>query len=165
MKRVWKSGTVLSIATLSLAALVATNGMSAETAPPADQGNAGPAKAAAPAAGPSSSAAGLTVFIDPVTKQIRPPTPEEAAALAAPMATKHAESAKVPAQPRATSRKGLMAIPLDDSHMEYMVVTRQPDGKLHQQCVTGAQKADDALATANGGQGSKSEKGPVPDAQ
>jgi hypothetical protein len=77
-----------------------------------------------------AAASGVTVAIDPVTKQIRPLTAEEAAALAAPQ--------KSSASPAFVSRKpvpmlypdGHVSLKLPESSMESLVATKGQDGKV-----------------------------------
>ncbi len=82
-----------------------------------------------------AAASGMTVAIDPVTKQIRPVTAEEAAALAASKKT-------VPAPAFSSQRlvplrypDGRMSVRLPESYMESVVATKSPDGKVSFRCV------------------------------
>lgn len=83
--------------------------------------------------------AGVRVFIDPVTKRIRPPEPGEAEALA--------PGAQAPqAAPQAIfHRTGAVGLRLDDSFMSYFVATKNADGTLSFQCVAGKQAAESAV--------------------
>lgn len=77
-------------------------------------------------------ASGLTVSIDPVTKQIRPPTPAELkslAALQAPARLLGPEAAIVRQYPN-----GVWSVRLPESFMETATVAMEADGTLSFQC-------------------------------
>ncbi len=80
---------------------------------------------------------GVTVFVDPVTRQIRQPSASEIGELSS--ASQAARAATAPAaQPQIIQGPGgAVGILLDDSAMSFMVATKKPDGKLAMECVTG----------------------------
>jgi len=88
------------------------------------------------------------VFIDPATGKIRQPSAEEIGSLAAAAAAQQTTPPK-PLVTRPGARGGVVAV-LDDSQMTYLVVTKQPDGKLKEQCVAGGQKANEIVASPPG---------------
>ena|ERR1700712_871997 len=102
------------------------------------------------AAVPPAQAQGMRIVRDPVTGQLRAPTAEEyqamqaeeAKASAARKAVAPAAAAPVPVR-RADGSVKLM---LDESNMSYSVVTRNADGSLTEQCVTGVAEAQKALS-------------------
>jgi hypothetical protein len=117
----------------------------------AASGNA-PAKTT-PQAAPRQAApagGGLVVFIDPDTGQIRQPDAAEIGTLSDPSSDTTAPGNLGAADSPAMSRRPVAKPPImihgpgnsigfklgDDSH-SYMVVTRTPDGKLAEDCVTG----------------------------
>lgn len=87
------------------------------------------------------AAAGLVVFRDPVTGQIRQPSAAEIRSILPP---------EKPQAPRTlvtkTGPNGAVGIVLDSSFDSYLVVTKKPDGKLAMDCVTGEKKAELAIA-------------------
>ncbi len=90
----------------------------------------------APAAG-----SGLTVFVDPVTRQIRQPTASEIGAVGA-ASQAAARVGATPASPQIIQGPGAaIGLLLDDSAMSFMVATKKPDGKLAVECVVGAGEA------------------------
>ena len=134
---------IVVAAVLSLAMGVAISGAAS------DDVNKNPGKPAATAAKPSTSpqapAQGIRVFIDPVTGKIREADPGEIQQL-------------TPAAPAATSfRAAPLSLPLrgpgnatgmklDDSQMVYSVATKNADGSISFECVTGAANADKELS-------------------
>lgn len=87
--------------------------------------------------------AGLVIFIDPATGKIRQPEPGEYEELVGPglanrLAVRPLEVRRGPG--------GTLSVMLDSSFDSFMVVTKQPDGKLSMQCVTGGTKANAAVA-------------------
>lgn len=149
-------------ASLAMAALLATAGVRAEETPPVDPGKPGLPKQEAPAATSSGTTGGVMVFIDPATGKIRQPSPEEIGALAAAAAVQQATPQRPPVS--RTSARGGKIVLLGDSNMSYLVVTRQSDGKLKEQCVTGGQKANEIVASTPDGPTPKAEKTEAPDA-
>ncbi len=87
--------------------------------------------------------AGLVIFIDPVTGKIRQPEPGEYEELVGPGL---ANRVAVPPLEVRRGPGGSLSVMLDTSFDSFMVVTRQPDGKLSMQCVTGGTKANAAVA-------------------
>ena len=133
------------------AALWGATGALAQTA-------AKPADAPPPAPAKTS---GLTVFVDPVTRQIRQPTASEIGALVSPAAS--SVKAAAPSAPSTAPRiirgpGGAVGIQLDDSAMSFMVATRKADGKLAVECVTGVDEAASRVAAP-----SQDAKAPTPD--
>jgi len=98
---------------------------------------------------PSANAQGMRIVRDPVTGQLRAPTAEEYQALQAEEAkAAAARKATAPAAAPAPVRRadGSVQLMLDESQMSYSVVTRNADGSLTEQCVTGAAEAQKALS-------------------
>ena len=87
---------------------------------------------------------GATVFIDPVTHQVRQPSAAEIGALTQGQAT--ASQQVEPAPTMIYPAAGGVGIVLDGSTDSYMVVTKRPDGKLDMDCVTGEKAAANRLA-------------------
>ena len=93
---------------------------------------------------PAQNGSGVTVFIDPVTHQVRQPSAAEIGELT--KAGAESKSAhKADAVPFA-GPGGSIGMMLDDSMDVYMVVTKRPDGKLDSDCVTGAEAAAGRVA-------------------
>lgn len=109
----------------------------------------------------ASGAGGVVVFVDPVTGQIRQPDAEEIGRLLA------LERAKVtvgaPLVEKALPGGGVGVL-LDSSFDSFMVVTKQPDGKLSMGCVTGEKKAKEAVS-AGATAAQKPEAKEVPDVE
>jgi hypothetical protein len=124
--------TVILVLTAALAAV------SAQGETPSPDAKKPAETAAAPAA-----AAGLTVFVDPDTKKIRPPEPGEIERLV------KGEARRPLAAPRALTNLAPGAgvgLALDSSYEMFMVVTKKSDGTLATSCVTGAAEAAAALS-------------------
>ena len=102
-----------------------------------------PKDTGAPAAASAVTPGGLTVFIDPDTKKIRPPEPGEMERLV-----------KGEARRPLTAPRALVNLPpgagvglaLDSSYEMFMVVTKQADGTLAASCVTGDAAAGAVVA-------------------
>jgi hypothetical protein len=120
------------------------------TAAPAASGKE-PAKTT-PQAAPQQAApaGGVVVFIDPDTGQIRQPDAAEIGTLSDPLigttAPANASGADSPAMLRRPVAKppimvhgpgNSVGVKLGDDSLSYMVVTKTPDGKLAEDCVTG----------------------------
>lgn len=101
---------------------------------------------------------GQTVFKDPVTGKFRNPTADEAKQLndlrAADKAAAKAErkqsnvAAKgAPAGTAVRQANGIIQGTLDEESMTYSVMTRNAEGELVLQCVTGAESAKTAMST------------------
>ncbi len=127
------------------AALCASSAFAADAPRPSGTKDACPAqdpvvKAEEPAA---PAAAGLVVFRDPATGQVRQPSAAEIRSILPP---------EKPQAPRTlvtkTGPNGAVGIVLDSSFDSYLVVTKKPDGKLAMDCVTGERKAEQAIAGA-----------------
>jgi len=102
-------------------------------------------------AAPSAQAAdgvGMRIVRDPVTGQLRGPTAEEFQAMEAQELKANArKAAVVKAAPVAERRAdGSVMLKLDESHMNYSMVTRNADGTLTEHCVTGADAAQKVLS-------------------
>jgi hypothetical protein len=88
-------------------------------------------------------ASGMKAYRDADTGQLRRPTADD---LAAELAA--AAAAPAPAAPSVritTSANGRRSAQLDESFLSFMVVKRDANGKLDEQCVTGEQQALKAL--------------------
>ncbi|HVN76263.1 MAG TPA: hypothetical protein VMT19_08110 [Thermoanaerobaculaceae bacterium] len=126
-------------------ALVAA-GAVAQTSPPAS--GAPPVAAAVPQGGEAATlGAGLVVFIDPATGKFRGPEPGEMEALVGTRALRPLEVRPLEVK---VGPGGAVGMVLDSSFETFMVVTRQPDGKLTMQCVTGEANATAAVAPRAG---------------
>jgi len=92
--------------------------------------------------------AGMTVVRDADTGKLRAPTAEEFKALEAQRLKSSAGKAEAPRPAPVAVRRpdGSMSVTLDESHMSYAVVTRNADGTLTEQCVTGADAANKAVS-------------------
>jgi hypothetical protein len=88
----------------------------------------------------SSTQAGMRTFKDSATGELRGPTPEEMAAVAAEAPAARTRTIQF------ASRNGGVGATLDESFLQYSVVSRQPDGSLAEVCVTGADKASEIMA-------------------
>jgi hypothetical protein len=109
-----------------------------------------PQAATEPSRAPAS-AAGMRVYIDPVTKERRAQTLEEAQREAA-VSVKRPVAGKVGAQAASdTSRArrygpgNTVMVMLGDESTVYQVMHRDPGGEISQQCVTGKDAAAQAL--------------------
>ena len=87
---------------------------------------------------------GMRVAIDSATGLPRPLTAKEAAELDA-LAAQSRKAAPVPATRSFRTRTGAVGANLDSSHTVYSVATVGADGKVHMECVTGAEHAHDAV--------------------
>ena len=109
-------------------------------APPEKPAASAPAQnaPATPAQAPSAEAAGqagVRAFIDPVTGQLREPTPEEAAALTRFMV----RALTLPTAPQVVRHpNGMLSAQLGEEYMNDVVVRRNPDGTLSWACVPGS---------------------------
>jgi hypothetical protein len=138
---------VVAAAISTSSALAQTASQAAETKKNGETEKKEPSKAVG---APASAAGGLVVFIDPVTGKIRQPDAAEIGRLVSP------EGVKLePKKPLVTKQGpgGAVGVVLDSSYESYMVVTRQPDGRLAMECVTGEKAAQDAVT--NGAKSSK----------
>ena len=114
------------------------------------------ALALAPSLSGSAVAAGQdeqTVFKDPQTGQIRNPTAAEAKQLNDLRAAQRAAAAverKASGAPQANVvnvlKNGIVQAFLDEESVSYSVMTRDANGKLALQCVTGATAAKDTMS-------------------
>lgn len=114
------------------------------------------AKKGRPEATPAATAQGARVFIDPATGKIREPEPEEVQALTPAAPTGAQATAAQAARRRAAAEApisgpgGTVGMKLDDSFMVYSVATKNPDGSVSFECVTGPAKAAQALSGKSG---------------
>ena len=125
-------------------------GAVAQSGPPAsDATKAPPAKAkeALPQNGQAAPGEGLVIYIDPATGKIRQPEPGEFETLVGPRPVKPLEVRPLEVR---YGPGGAVGVMLDTSFESYMVVTKQPDGKLSMQCVTGDPKAGATVAAGTG---------------
>lgn len=84
----------------------------------------------------------MVVVRDPQTGQLRAPTAAEMRALAPPASA----SMRAQSQPAlVTHPNGARQVRLGERGLVYSIVTRDADGKLHDQCVQGAAAADKAV--------------------
>ena len=114
-----------------------------------DDVNKNPGKPAATAAKQSTSpqppAQGIRVFIDPATGKIREPEQEEIRQLtpAAPAMAAHMAASGASLQGPGNA----VGMRLDDSQMVYSVATKNADGTISFECVTGADNAGKTLSS------------------
>lgn len=99
--------------------------------------NATPAQLARLAKERASSTEGMRAFVDPVSRQLRPATPDDMAAPAA-------AAPSAPVQTFGLSGGGVGAR-LSDEHMAYSVAHIDADGKVRQECLEDKQSAEAAL--------------------
>lgn len=100
---------------------------------------------------PQAPAQGMRVFIDPATGKIRAPEPEELRQLA-PAAPAVALRTDSPG----TILRGpgnAIGMKVGDSQMVYSVATKNADGTISFECVTGADNAGKALSNKPNGKG------------
>lgn len=95
---------------------------------------------------------GMQVVRDAVTGELRAPNAEEAKALQPQAAQSKGTLRAAPEQSISSIvgkpvRQGVTAYEVPESSTVYSVVTRNADGSLNQQCITGADAAD--VATKN----------------
>lgn len=117
-----------------------------------------PDAASAPAAG----AAGLVVFIDPITGKLVQPAPEDIGKLVAPQGTAPQGATVAPKAPvifiyGPGSTVGMATPP---EAFSYAIATTTPDGKLTLDCVTGEKAATDRMVSPNAKETPKA-KGPL----
>ena len=102
-------------------------------APRNDSATARPAAETACPADDAVGRAGLRAFIDPQTGQLREPTPEEAAELAA--AARAARLQKLSELEVVEHPDGMKSVDLKDAFMIDLVAHRNPDGSLSIGCL------------------------------
>ena len=90
-----------------------------------------------PALPQAAPAAGVVVFVDPSTGKIRQPDAAEIGALTGNGTRANSLAAPV----MFAGPGGSVGIKLGDDSLSFMVVTRTPDGKLAEDCVTGDKPA------------------------
>lgn len=139
----------LPILAFAVATSLAASGAFAQTTtqPAQPQQNSSQANKEAPQAQapPAATAGGMVVFIDPVTKKVRQPDAGEMEKLIS--QEKISPLIVRPLTVKAGPGRAVGVV-LDRSFDVFMVVTKQPGGKLSMGCVTGQQNA--AAAVANG---------------
>ena len=119
--------------------------IAADQAPPPSASKEEPAAhdSAAPVA---PAAAGLVVFVDPVTGKLRQPDAAEIRALTAPRpGSAAARGVQAPLEMK-SGPGGAVGIVLDSRYEAFMVVTKAPDGRLVTSCLTGERHAAEAAA-------------------
>lgn len=87
---------------------------------------------------------GVVVFIDPTTGKIRQPHAAEIGSLIRPQAAKPLVSLPLATK---TGPGGAVGVVLDSSFDSFVVATKKPDGTLAMDCVTGDNKAAEAVST------------------
>jgi hypothetical protein len=139
-----KMGVVLFVSVFAAAALLSA----ADRDKPAAASATVSATKPAPAAKPAPTAGGLVVFKDAVTGEVRPPQPGEVRALLqkAPVSRALLRRSQAVSGPQVSPRG--VRMPLPESTMVSLVVTKAPDGKLSGACVSGGQKAAQARLAA-----------------
>lgn len=98
---------------------------------------------ALPVSAHAQQQSGMVVVRDAQTGELRAPTAAEARALAPAPAASAAMRATSPAL--VTHPDGRRQVKLGERGLVYTVVTRDADGKLHDQCVQGAAAAEKAV--------------------
>jgi hypothetical protein len=136
-----------TLAVTLLAAAVCAVQANAQQSPKAPENAAQAPSGKAPAVKTTTQpapAAGMVVFIDPATGKIRQPDAAEIGALtgASSSAPTTFQSTLAPAEPTMISGPGgAVGVRLGDDSLSYMVVSRTPEGKLAEDCVTGEKAA------------------------
>ncbi|HTD05791.1 post-PEP-CTERM-1 domain-containing protein [Undibacterium sp.] len=99
---------------------------------------------------------GMRVFKDPVTGKLRAPTAEEEEALnnqvkadEANKTGRQAKQARVKRVAEVQRPDGSVMVELDESTMTYSVATRNADGSINMECVTGDEAADKLVNSAS----------------
>lgn len=96
---------------------------------------------------------GMQVVRDATTGELRAPNAAEHQALQAKAASANGKARSAAAGPSESSvvgtpaRRGTTAFAVPESSIVYSVVTRNADGTLAEQCVTGAEAAEAAMKT------------------
>jgi hypothetical protein len=130
-------------ALLFLAAAVAVAGAASDDAKATPQKPA--AAAVKPVAPPAAASEGMRVFIDPATGKIREPEASEVQQLTPSTGLRAAPMAAPMAVP-VTGPGGAAGLILGETQMVYSVATRNPDGSISFQCVTGSDGHSKAIA-------------------
>lgn len=112
----------------------------------ASQASSGQVPVAKPPAqvapGQTAAAGGVVVFIDPETGKMRQPDAAEIGALTGASTKSARATIQSTAEPTPIQGPGsTLLVKLGDDSLNYMVVTKTPDGKLAENCVTGDQAA------------------------
>lgn len=87
----------------------------------------------------SSTQSGAVVAVDPTTRQVRPPTPEEIRALG----QRGAQPQRPPQLMQ--GRGGAVGVALGEEFQTYTIVTKTPDGQVRMDEVTGEKAAQDRV--------------------
>ena len=90
---------------------------------------------------------GMKVWIDPETGQMRAPTAEEAAQLAATAQQQFRTRTAAPAAAPKTHANGAVSVRLDPSLMDFSVARVTSDGKTHFDCVDSLEAATALIGT------------------
>lgn len=128
-----------------------------QSAAPAAPGRELENKAPQATPAPGANAAGLTVFIDPVTGRIVQPTEAQMGRLA-PARQQAGPQAKAPVV-TIQGPGGAVGMMLGPESLSYSIATRTADGKIALDCVTGDQAAERIVAGESSKETPKS-KGP-----
>jgi hypothetical protein len=105
-----------------------------------------------PTTAPPRGVGGLVAFKDPVTGQIRQPEASEIGELVgtpaanAPLRRSAVAPAAVAAPETVAGAASGVGVKLGDDNMSFMMVTKTPDGKLSEECVTGKKAAEQIAA-------------------
>ncbi|MGC4050129.1 MAG: hypothetical protein QM757_12155 [Paludibaculum sp.] len=102
----------------------------------------------APAQAAPKSAGGVLVFKDPVTGKLRAPEPGEVDSLLKSGQRSIQGVAAPTAQPFRSPAGAGIGLKVGEESMSYTVVTRGPDGKLKESCVTGEKAATAKVSAA-----------------
>lgn len=139
--RIVAIGGALSLTlTIGVMSLAAADDVSKNPGKPA----AAPAKQSVAPPAPSQ---GVRVFIDPATGKIREPEAEELQQLAPAATTGVARRSMAPSAAPLQGPGNAVGMKLDDSQMVYSVATKNADGTLSFECVTGAASAAKKLTS------------------
>lgn len=96
---------------------------------------------AATSASGSPGAGGLRAYVDADTGELRQPNPEELQAAAAETQAATTLQARTAGPQMTATPSGGIRVMLDESQMQYSVITRHADGTTSEACVTGEQEA------------------------
>jgi hypothetical protein len=92
---------------------------------------------AATIAAPAATQPGMRAFKDPVTGAMRQPTSEELQIIAADEPAMQRTEGQI-----FLTQTGAEAVMLDESYLQYAVVSRRPDGSLAEMCIPGRATSD-----------------------
>jgi hypothetical protein len=96
---------------------------------------------------------GVQVMYDPETKQVKAPTPEQAAALSAALKARYGKvEARATGETSVVVRKnGVLMTQLDGSHLNFSTARVQPDGTLQFECAKDDDHASDVVTAPGAG--------------